>query len=73
MDAVTAKTKLVQADLLENVSDMLKAIACMDDGAAPRISEIVVLVDKLTTSLEQETETPNVTAPQTCAPILTVV
>lgn len=73
MDGQTEITKLVQAELLGTVSDMLKAIACMNDRVAPRISEIVDLVDELLVDIDAHAQETGEIPPRTPATILTLV
>lgn len=73
MNGQTEITKLVQSELLGNISDQLKAIACLDDRAAPRISEIVNLVDELLLDMSTLANESEDIPPRKLAPVFTIV
>ncbi|MCF6219541.1 MAG: hypothetical protein L3J65_00365 [Robiginitomaculum sp.] len=60
MNSADIKNRYLQTDLLRNASNMLQAVACMDDASLRDISNIVVQIDELADKMEERIGEPEV-------------
>ena len=77
MNSDEMKNRSVQTDLVRNASNMLQAVACMDDEALQDISKIVMQIERLADKMESRIGIPSsmhtVPRPQYLRPKLTLV
>ncbi len=73
VNSTSARAKSLQADLLQQISEMLKTTACMDDASAKQINNIIRQLDVLVECLSEDSDGHRPNPPLLVTPKLTIV